>query len=247
MVANYTFAHSIDDLSSTFADNLQGASGGIGNLGYLDPRNPGLDRGNSDYDIRHRVVVSPIYETPWFKQSGGWSHLLLGGYTFTSIFTARTGTPFGVFDSTNSANAGGGYGWPRYVPGASITGYSTGIPISVGVDSFNMLNLPAAKYYGIQSDNRVLGLWSISRNYDSSQCVSWSWRVVIRSLGSQELPHRRTYESGIPSRGIQHSQPSQLLRERRESRCTQLRYRRTHPSAGEERWTRNASDRRQSR
>ena len=144
MVANYTFAHSIDDLSSTFADNLQGASGGIGNLGYLDPRNPGLDRGNSDYDIRHRVVVSPIYETPWFKQSGGWSHLLLGGYTFTSIFTARTGTPFGVFDSTNSANAGGGYGWPRYVPGASITGYSTGTPISVGVDSFNMLNLPAA-------------------------------------------------------------------------------------------------------
>src|SRR5436190_9599401 len=104
-----------------------------------------------------------------------------------------------------------------------------------------------SEYYGIQSDNRVLGLWSISRNYDSSQCVSWSWRVVIRSLGSQELPHRRTYESGIPSRGIQHSQPSQLLRERRESRCTQLRYRRTHPSAGEERWTRNASDRRQSR
>ena len=90
---SYTWAHSIDDLSSTFSDNLQGASGGIGNLGYLDPRNPGLDRGNSDFDIRHRLVVSPIYETPWFKQSGGWQNLLLGGYTFTSIFTARTGTP----------------------------------------------------------------------------------------------------------------------------------------------------------
>ena len=144
MVANYTWSHSIDDLSSTFADNLQGASGGIGNLGYLDPRNPGLDRGNSDFDIRHRLVASPIFQTPWFRQSSGLAHYLLGGYTLTGIFTARTGTPFGVFDSSNSLNAGGGYGWPRYVPAGMISTYSTGAPESVGVNSYNMLTLPAA-------------------------------------------------------------------------------------------------------
>ncbi|MFL6436951.1 MAG: TonB-dependent receptor domain-containing protein [Terriglobales bacterium] len=143
MVANYTWAHSIDDLSSTFADNLQGASGGIGNLGYLDPRDPGLDRGNSDGDIRHRFVASQIWETPWFRNSGGFWGQALGGYTFTSIFTARTGIPFSVFDSTNSQNAGGGYGWPRYVPAGAISDYATGTANSVGINSFNLLTLPA--------------------------------------------------------------------------------------------------------
>jgi hypothetical protein len=144
MVANYTWAHSTDDLSSTFSDNLQGASGGIGNLGYLDPRNPGLDHGNSDFDIRNRFVVAPIYQTPWFAKSSGWQRALLGGYTFTGIFTVRSGIPFGVFDSTNSVNAGGGYGDPRYVPAGAITNYATGAAQSVGVNSYNLLNLPAA-------------------------------------------------------------------------------------------------------
>ena len=36
LIANYTWAHSLDDLSSTFADSTQGGSGYIGNLGYLD-------------------------------------------------------------------------------------------------------------------------------------------------------------------------------------------------------------------
>jgi hypothetical protein len=43
IVANYTWAHSLDDISSTFSDSLQGGSGFIGSLGYTDFRNPGLD------------------------------------------------------------------------------------------------------------------------------------------------------------------------------------------------------------
>src|SRR5207245_10800221 len=117
-------------LSSTFSDGTGGASNGIGNLGYLDPRNPRLDWGSSDYDIRHRVVISPIWTTPWLKSGKGWEGHVLGGYTLTGIFTARQGTPFSIFDTTNSQNAGSGYGIPRYIPMSAITSFDTRTPAS---------------------------------------------------------------------------------------------------------------------
>jgi hypothetical protein len=153
LVANYTWAHSTDDLSSTFSDSTGGASNGIGNLGYLDPRNPRLDWGNSDFDIRHRVVVSPLWTTPWYKTGNGWEGRALGGYTITGIFTARTGTPFSVYDTTNSLNAGAGYGIPRYVPSSSISSYSTGSAVSAGAgtNNFTVLTLPAGSFNAFNS------------------------------------------------------------------------------------------------
>src|SRR5438477_882795 len=93
---------------------------GLGNLGYLDPRNPKLDWGSSDFDIRHRVALSMVWETPWPRTGKGWGRQLLGGYTVVPVFTARTGTPFSVFDSTNSLNGGVGFGIPRYVPSGPV-------------------------------------------------------------------------------------------------------------------------------
>ena len=153
LVANYTWAHSTDNLSSTFSDSTGGASNGIGNLGYLDPRNPRLDWGNSDFDTRHRMVVSPLWTTPWYKTGKGWEGHALGGYTLTGIFTVRTGTPFSVFDTTNSLNAGAGYGIPRYVPSASISSHSTGAPVSAGAgtNDFTVLTLPAGSFNAFNS------------------------------------------------------------------------------------------------
>ena len=57
LVANYTWSHSLDDLSSTFGDSLQGGSGYIGSLGYTSLADPGLDWGSSDFDIRNRFTL----------------------------------------------------------------------------------------------------------------------------------------------------------------------------------------------
>jgi len=145
LTANYTWAHSTDDLSSTFSDSTQGASNGIGNLGYLDPRNPRLDWGSSDYDVRHRITVSPIYELPWFKSGRGWKSQVAGGWILVGIFTARTGTPFSIFDTTNSANAAAGNGIVRYVPSTGkVPRMSTGTPVNVGPNNYTVLTLPVA-------------------------------------------------------------------------------------------------------
>ncbi len=146
MTANYTFSHSTDDLSSTFSDSTGGASAGIGNLGYLDPSDPRLDWGSSDFDIRHRFVISPIWELPWYKSGRGWQSQTMGGWTLVGVFTIRSGVPFSIFDSTNSLNAGGGYGIPRYVPSSTITNFQTKSPVQPDptTNNFNVLTLPVA-------------------------------------------------------------------------------------------------------
>jgi outer membrane receptor protein involved in Fe transport len=146
LVANYTYAHSLDDLSSTFSES-SAASNGVGNLGYLDPRNPRLDYGNSDFDIRHRLVFSAIWQEPFFKSGRGWERQVLGGWSLIPVFTARTGLPFSIMDSTNAlgGNSGVPSGIPRYTPNGTITSMSaSGSTPSGNPNEFNLLKLPGA-------------------------------------------------------------------------------------------------------
>lgn len=145
IIANYTYAHSLDDISSTFSDSAQGASFAIGNLGYTDPRHPQLDWGSSDFDIRHRFVLSPIWQTPWFKGGRGFMSQALGGWNVSGIFTARTGVPFSVFDYTYDLN---GLVVPRLVPATPITQFHTGTPVNVGPNLYNALTIPAPANIG---------------------------------------------------------------------------------------------------
>jgi carboxypeptidase family protein len=139
LVTNYTWSHSLDDLSSTFSDTLQGGSNGIGSLGYTDPFNPGLDWGSSDFDIRNRVVVSPIWALPWFKGGSGVEREALGGWTIAGIFTARTGVPFSVYDFSYVENF---YTIPRLIPATPVTNFHTGTPQLLGSNLYGVMTLP---------------------------------------------------------------------------------------------------------
>lgn len=142
LVANYTWSHSLDELSSAFSDSNQGGSGFVGPLGYTDPTDPKLDWGSSDYDIRQRIIVSPIWETPWYKNGKSLTSQALGGWSLVGVFTARTGTPFSVFDASNLYNAPF-LDTPRLTPATPITQYKVGSPVAVGPNNFTALNLPA--------------------------------------------------------------------------------------------------------
>jgi hypothetical protein len=140
MVANYTWSHSLDDISSTFSDSLQGGSGYIGSLGYTDLANPKLDWGNSDYDVRNRFVVSPIWELPWLKSGKGVAAEALGGWSLVGIFTARTGIPFTAYDADNIEV---GYTIPRLTPATPITDYHVSSnPAAIGPNAFDLMTLP---------------------------------------------------------------------------------------------------------
>ncbi|HEY1807860.1 MAG TPA: carboxypeptidase regulatory-like domain-containing protein [Acidobacteriaceae bacterium] len=144
--ANYTWSHALDNLSSTFSESYNNF-----NLGFLNPFNPALDRGNSDYDVRHRFSIGGVYE-PKFLQfnSNHLMHTVLGGLEFAPIATLKTGDHFTIYDCTNGYN-----GCPRIVGAPDLK--FKGTPVNNGgVNSFNYLTIPA------DSANPFVNAWGIS-------------------------------------------------------------------------------------
>jgi len=141
LVANYTWSHSLDDISSTFSDSIQGGSGtGYGSLGYTSIIDPKLDWGNSDYDVRNRFVVSPIWELPWYKSESGALGKAVGGWSLAGIFTARSGIPFSFFDLDNEEFY---YTLPRLTPATPITDYHvSSSPQQIGSNAFSLYTMP---------------------------------------------------------------------------------------------------------
>jgi Carboxypeptidase regulatory-like domain/TonB dependent receptor len=141
LVLNYTYSHATDDLSSTFSSTNNEFS-----LGYTDPFNPSLDRGPGDGDIRHRLVLAPIYKTPFLSNGHRLLSQSVGGWQIAGIFTARTGTPFSYFDSSNNQS---GYNVARYMPAGGQVPQHTfkSIPAGTsggGTNGYVIGNLPAA-------------------------------------------------------------------------------------------------------
>jgi hypothetical protein len=95
----YTYAHTRDNLSSTFSE-----SGNNFNLGYLDPFDPDLDYGFADFDVRHRFISSFTWDLPTVASAKGFLGQVVNGWELSGIFGIRTGTPFTVFDCTNGFN-----------------------------------------------------------------------------------------------------------------------------------------------
>lgn len=214
LTTNYTYAHSIDDLSSTFSESSSG-SNGVGNLGYLDPRNPRLDRGSSDFDIRHRVVISAIWDEPFFKNSRGLLRQALGGYTIVPLFSAHTGIPFTVADSSNSLNAGAGTGIPRYVPAGTIASFFTGTQVNQGANNYNALTLPAGNSFsnaalgGISDFGpfpsnmvgrnafRGPGAWNFDLAVSKAFAITEQIKMEFRAEGFNILNHHNFYVNGF--------------------------------------------------
>jgi hypothetical protein len=101
-LAAYSWSHSIDTISTT-------AAGGVQNFLCLN-----CDRGSSDFDIRHSLVVSASYELPFGKGkafgkdapgAAGW---LISGWKLNGIGTFQSGSPFSVTTSTNTLGSGAG-------------------------------------------------------------------------------------------------------------------------------------------
>src|ERR1700686_5460544 len=90
--ANYTWAHSLDDVS----DALNVLVNDSANL--LDAAKPlSFQRSNSQFDIRNRFVLSYNYEVPFAKGFHGWKKYVLDGWSQSGIFTAQSGLPATVY------------------------------------------------------------------------------------------------------------------------------------------------------
>jgi hypothetical protein len=85
-LAGYTWAHSIDDATNNRSFSPQNSL------------RPGLERGSSDFDVRHRFTLALTYALPSVKSK----LQLLEGWQVNSIVTLQTGTPYNVIDGVQN-------------------------------------------------------------------------------------------------------------------------------------------------
>jgi hypothetical protein len=95
----YTWSHSLDDSS----DRSDG--------GFVDSYNLANTYASSNFDQRHLLNISYVYELPLLARSNAFVKAAVGGWEVSGLVTFQTGTPFSVANGgTYGDNAGVGNG-----------------------------------------------------------------------------------------------------------------------------------------
>ncbi len=158
--ANYTYGHTLDELSDTFSSSIN-----QNNLGYTDPYNPRLDYGNSYTDVRSRFTLSAVWEIPFAKGTHGFVKQVADGWSVAPLFIAETGFPYTVYDSTNgfaismravSANGGMPKGAPHSLTSTGADDYIY-TPFYSNYDSDGNPTSGAIPYFNSSYVNPIMG------------------------------------------------------------------------------------------
>jgi hypothetical protein len=164
---NYTWSHSIDNVSSP-ADNSGQFGGDIQNA-FM----PGQSRASSDFDIRHLFSANILYQLPFgrnkalFNNASGWLDEIIGGWQVTSLVRLQSGLPLTV---------SGDLVFPTNYWQAALAYPTTQLPATGGVKtdqngnpglfaSTNTINDFADEYPG-QSGSRNILRMPMFRNVD---------------------------------------------------------------------------------
>src|SRR5580658_7788639 len=124
-LASYTLSHSIDDASTdAYATYLNTPS-------FI--ASPSIDRGNSDFDIRHAFTAGVTYNLP-SPESNKIAHATLGGWSVDGFIFARTAPPVDVLSGIVYADGIALYPRPDVVPGLPLVLYGSQYP---GGKAFN--------------------------------------------------------------------------------------------------------------
>ena len=94
----YTYSHSIDNSSDR------------GDTTFTDSYNLAANRASSNFDQRHILNISYVYDLPFFRKSSGLTKTLLGGWQWSGIIRSQSGIPVNVDNTVFGDNAGTGNG-----------------------------------------------------------------------------------------------------------------------------------------
>src|SRR5258708_26106236 len=98
---NYAQRHSIEQ-RATWHSGATTANGAAGGEGFTsNPLLPRLDRGNSIYDIRQRLVISHVLQLPG-QNLKGVAGYVAGGWSLNGIWAFQTGAHWQPYDSHRS-------------------------------------------------------------------------------------------------------------------------------------------------
>ena len=110
-LGSYTYGKALD-----YGGSAASGGGAVGNPQTVTNLEAG--KGPAGFDVRHRAVVSWVWELPWganrrWLSEGGLLGAIAGGWQLAGISTMTTGRPFTVFMQTSVNN--GATSWPNRI------------------------------------------------------------------------------------------------------------------------------------
>jgi hypothetical protein len=116
--AAYTYSHAIDNASDPLVP-------GAGNQSFpRDSLDLGPERGNSDFDVRQRLVMNYSWQLPFGRGAKHWSEGAVGkvleGWDVSGISTFSGGLPYDIFTNEDTQHTGFA-ARPDYNPSATVT------------------------------------------------------------------------------------------------------------------------------
>ena len=186
----YTFGKSMDDASAFLATD------GDDNTPQ-DSRNLAAEWGPSDYDVRHRLVVSGMYDLADFT---GWAPLR--NWQIGAVFAAQSGRPFTPrvsFDNSNTGNVGGGtFAYDRPL---IVAAKSAGVP-SVTYDGQTFAIAPQYTF-GNAGRNSLTGPASATLDLMAARRFRFGTRILTVRVEAFNALNRRNY--GLPDSFVDHA------------------------------------------
>ncbi len=140
--ASYTWSKSIDDVSDVLGVL---ANDSAAQQNPFDNRN---NRAVSQFDVRHRAVITHDFTAPALAGRNGFVKAILGGWEFNGIFQAQSGLPVNII-----SGARGGVNDPLLLGGNAATG-STGAGRPDVVGPIN-LHFDANPGLGSKNPNKI--------------------------------------------------------------------------------------------
>ena len=95
---NYTYAHALDDVSNGGVLRYSLVNSILFQINPFNLRS--LNYSNADYDLRHSLNASYVWDLP-FKASNGLLNKAIGGWEVSGTFFYHTGFPFSIVDGTS--------------------------------------------------------------------------------------------------------------------------------------------------
>lgn len=180
--ANYTWAKSLDNLPVNASGGNPADSNSLVYPWYFQNANL-LDRGPSDFDHRHRFVISYVWQLPSLKGSNMLMRGVLGDWQLTGVFQAQSGGPLTIFAGKDQSQTG--LGRERAVVNGANYGSGACKNTAPCVDFLNTASfaLPAIGAFGnvgkgsLRGPNLMIWDTGLFKNFP----VHESWKFQFRA------------------------------------------------------------------
>jgi hypothetical protein len=160
-LASYTFGKSLD-----YAGSAASGGGAVGNAQSITLFDQ--SRGPSGYDVKHRFVLSYVWDLPFGQgrrwAQGGLGTAVLGDWQFSGIVTLSTGRPFTVFLNTGVNN--GAPSWPNRIGDGrldsptpdqwfDVAAFAAPPPNTYGTSGRGVLYAPGTRTFDVSLAKRI--------------------------------------------------------------------------------------------